>query len=415
MCRSSDPPGVTEPGDASATPDEPTRSDRATLALVVGASLVSAALGAYEIAPASVTPLVRESLGIGAAAVGLLVGVMFGTAVVTSLPAGAALDRTNSRVAMAVAVATLLLAGAWGWWAGSNGDFHSVLASRVAAGVAYTVVWNAGIDVVSRAVGPAHRATAVGTFTASGPLGFALGHGLGPLVAARWGWPAIFVAFNGLALVGLAVFWPTSRGLGAAGGAAPTLAELGGVLRTWGVWLVGGLGFLGYSLYLFVNTWGPSYLTAEVGLPLGVSGVLVAAFPAVGIVSRVGGGLISDRLFAGRRRPVVLGAFLVTAPLVAAFTRLPSVAALAAALLVSGFAIQLMLGLSFAYVRELVPPRVAATAVAFHTSAALSGAFVAPIAGGALVDAAGYPAAFAGAGGFAVFGILLAWWAPEPG
>ena len=402
-------------GGAPPSPAPRQRSDRATLALVVGASLVSAGLGAYEIAPASVTPLVRESLGVGAAAAGLLVGVLFGTAVVTSLPVGVALDRTDSRVAMAVAVGGLLVAGAWGWWAGVRGDYASLLASRVAGGLAYTVVWNAGIDVVSRAVAPRHRATAVGAFTASGPLGFALGHGLGPHVAAAWGWPAILLAFDGLAVVGLALFWPTSRGLGGSAGAAPTPAELGGVLRTPAVWLVGGLGFLGYALYLFVNSWGPSYLVEVVGLPLATSGLVVAAFPAVGIASRVGGGLLSDRLFGGRRRPVVLAAFAVAAPLVAGFTALPTVAALVAALLVAGLAIQLMLGLSYAYVRELVDPRVAATAVAFQTSVGLAGGFLAPIAGGAVVDGLGYGAAFVGAGALAVAGVVLAWFAPEPG
>jgi len=47
------------------------------------------------------------------------------------------------------------------------------------------------------------------------------------------------------------------------------------------------------------------------------------------------------------------------------FTHLQSVAVLIVMLLVAGFAIQLTLGLSFTYVRELVDPRVAATAVAF--------------------------------------------------
>jgi len=39
---------------------------------------------------------------------------MFGTAVITSLPTGAVLDRTNTRNAMAFAVIILFLAGVWG-------------------------------------------------------------------------------------------------------------------------------------------------------------------------------------------------------------------------------------------------------------------------------------------------------------
>lgn len=412
MVASTDPPGVT--AQDGTTPEPADDSDRVNWGLVAGASFISVSLGAYEIAPASVTPLIRESLGIGATAAGLLVGVMFGIAVVTSLPVGAVLDRTDTRAAMAVSVVAVFVVGVWGWWAAEQGDYASLLASRLVGGIAFIVVWNAGIDLVGEAAADARRATLVAVFSASAPLGFALGQGLSPAIAARWGWPAIFVAFNGLALLGLALFWPTSRGLGQAGGAAPSVDEFANVLRNRRVWIVGTLGFLGYGLYLFVNSWGPSYLTAEVGVSLGLSGVLVALFPAVGVVSRVSGGVLSDRLFGGRRRPVVLASFLVAAPLLAGFPLLRSVPPLVAGLLIAGFAIQLMIGLSFTYVRELVDERVAATAVALQAAVGMGGAFVSPIVGGAVIESAGYTAAFLGAGALAAVGIALAWWAPEP-
>jgi len=384
--------------------------------MVAGASLISVGLAAYEIAPASVTPLIRESLGIDASAAGLLVGIMFGAAVVTSLPVGAMLDRIDSRSAVALAVATLFAVGAWGWLAASRGSFLGVLASRFVGGIAYVVVWNAGIDLVSEAVPAGHKATAVGVFTASGPVGFALGQSVGPVVAARAGWPAVFVVFNAVSLVGLAIFWPTSAGLGGVEGTRPpTRSEFGTVFRNRGVWLVAGLGFLGYSLYLFVNSWAPSYLTEEVGISLALSGLLVAAFPAVGVIARISGGALSDYLFEGRRRPVVVLSFVVATPFVVSFALSRSLAVLVVALLGAGFAIQLTLGLSFAYVRELVDARVAATAVAFQTSVGLGGAFVAPIAAGALIEAGGYRPTFLLAGVLALAGVGLAWVAPEPG
>jgi predicted MFS family arabinose efflux permease len=382
---------------------------------VAGASAMSVSLGAYELVPASVTPLIRESLSIGNAGAGLLVSVMFGTAVLASVPVGIGLDRTNSRSAIAVAVGALLVAGVWGWAAASAGSFAGLLASRVLGGLAYVVVWNAGIDVVGRAFPPDRQATAVATFTASGPVGFAVGQGTGPLVAGALGWPAVFPVYTGLAVVGLAAFWPASRGSGrVAGGEAPSPAQLRAVLTNPQVLLVGALGFLGYALYLFVNSWAPSYLTEELALSLGLAGLVVAAFPAVGVLSRVSGGVLSDRLFGGRRRPVVLWSFLIAAPTVAALTVPGSVAAVVVLLLVAGAAIQLCLGLVFAYVRELVAPATAATAVAVLTSVGLAGAFVAPIAGGAVVSTFGYPAAFGLAGALGALGAGLAWLAPEP-
>ena len=400
--------------EATRTEDSAERSPRRIWSLVVGASLISTGLAAYEIVPASVTPLVRDSLGVDATAAGLLVGAMFGTAVVASVPIGVVLDRTSSRTAMAVAVLTLLVAGTWGWVAGRSGDFQSLVASRVLGGIAYVAVWNAGIDMVSRAVRSERRATAVGIFTASGPVGFALGQATGPLVARQFGWPAIFLVFDGIALLGLAFFWPASRGLGNSAGEAPSLAEFGAVFRDRNVWLVGSLGFLGYALYLFVNSWGGPYLTQEIGLSVATSGLLVAAFPAVGVLSRTSSGILSDRVFSGRRRPIMVGSFVVATPLVFGFTQLRSIPVLVAVLLVAGFAIQSTLGLSFAYVRELVHPRVAATAVAFQSSVGFAGAFVAPIIGGAVIDSAGFEAAFFIAGVVASCGSVLAWLAPEP-
>ena len=388
--------------------------DWTTYGLVAGAGLVSTGLAAYEIVPASVTPLIRDSLGIGSTLAGLLVGVMFGIAVVASLPAGAVLDRTDSRRVMAAAVCALFVAGVWGWVAGRAGAYWALIASRILGGTAFVVVWNAAIDIIGRAVGPAHRATAIGVFTASGPVGFALGQSTGPLVAARFGWPAIFPAYTGLTLVGFGLFWRTSRGLGGARADAPSLGEFGTVLRSGAVWVVGALGFLSYALYLFVNSWGSSYLTGEIGLSLAASGVIVAVFPGVGAVSRVSSGLLSDRVFGGRRGPVFLGSFGLAVPLVLVFTRLASVPVLVAVLFCTGFAIQLTLGLSFTYVREVVDANVAATAVAFQTSVGLAGAFLSPIAGGALVDAAGFDVSFLVAGALAVAGTVLAWLAPEP-
>lgn len=405
------------PGTAGATGADRT----GTLVTVGGLFVLSSAAAAYEIVPASVTPVIMADLGVNEPTAGWLVSVMFATAVVASIPAGMVLDRVVVRRAVAVAALALLGAGVWGYAAAAAGDYWLLVASRVVGGLAFVTIWNAGADLASRSVPPARRATAVGVFTASAPAGFALGQFGGPVIEAAFGWPAVFPVLGSLAVLGLAGYLAGTRRLRATGNVPaasepPTRAQLRRVLADRRVWLVCGMGFASFALYLFLNSWLPTFLVDRFDvLTLRTAGLLAAVFPAVGIVARSGGGVLSDRLFDGRRRPVTLLSFGASAPLVVAVGVVREVALLVVLLVAAGAAVQFGLGLLFSYVREVGPEAVGATAVSMLTSAGLFGAFVAPIAAGALIESTGgYRIAFAAAGGVALFGLGLAVLAPEP-
>ncbi|MFC6952973.1 MFS transporter [Halorubellus litoreus] len=392
--------------------------DPRTIGLVGGLFVLSAAAGAYEIAPASVVPLVRDGLGIGPTAAGWLVSVMYLTAVVLSVPVGVALDRFDVRNAVAAAAVGLLVAGVWGWRAATEGAYWSLVASRVLGGVAYVLFWNAGADLVGQAVDADVRATAVSAFTASAPVGFAFGQFGAPLVADAFGWPAIFPFFATVAVIGVTAFLAATTGesfRGAMETPAPTRAEFRNVFANRAVWTLSALSFLAFSLYLFLNTWLPSYLEGELDVSLALAGALTALFPAVGVVARTGGGVLSDRLFDGRRRPVVVLSFAGTAPALVGFVAIADVPAVVAFTVVSGFTIQLALGLLFSYVTEVVPAEVTTTAISTMTSVGLFGAFLAPIVAGELIARYGYQVAFLAALVVALAGLALAVRAPEPG
>ncbi|WP_135828237.1 MFS transporter [Halorussus halobius] len=389
-------------------------SRRRTVGLVGGLFVLSAAAGAYEIAPASVLPLIRDSLGVGETAAGWLVSVMYATAVVASVPVGVALDRLPVRPVVAGAAGALLVAGAWGWVAAVAGAYWWLVASRVVGGFSYVVFWNAGANLVGRSVGPRHRATAVGVFTASAPVGFALGQFGSPLVANRYGWPAAFPAFTALAAVGVAVFLFATRGRSLAVEAgAPDRAAFRRLFANRAAWTLSLLSFLAFSLYLFLNSWLPSYLTDQLGVSLALGGALTALFPAMGVLSRTGGGVLSDRLFGGARRPVVVVSFAATAPAVGGFVAFTDVPVVVGLLVVAGFSVQLAIGLLYTYLSEVVEPAVRGTAVSLMTSVGLFGAFAAPLVGGEVIGRAGYRPAFVLATAVALAGIALAWYAPE--
>jgi len=377
--------------------------------LVVGA-------GAYEIVPASVAPLIRDGMGVGPTAASAVVSVMFAVAVVGSIPIGVGADRVDTRKAMLLAAAALVVAGVWGWYAASRGDYASLILSRMLGAVGFVAVWNAGAAAVGRAFPADVRATAIAAFTTSGPAGFGVGQLTGPLVAARFGWEWTFAVYGLFVLVGIAIYLPASVGLSLKpeDEPVPGLAEFASVLADARIWHVSALAFLAYALYLFVNSWMPTYLTEGLGVSLAASGALTGVFALVGVLSRISGGAISDRLFGTRRRPVVLISFVAATPLVAALGAIEFLPVLVVALLGAGFFVQFTLGLSLAYARELVAEGVATTAIAVATAVSLAGAFVSPIAAAAIFERTGsFAPTFYYAVALAVLGVALSWFAPE--
>lgn len=373
------------------------------------------AANAYYIVPASVLPVLMDRLSVGPTTASLLVSVMFGTQVVVGIPVGVALDRADDRRAILLATLVLVAAYAWSWQAAGGGDYWSLLASRAVATPATAAIWTAGVNVSARGFAPERQATAVGVFSSGPPAGFALGLLTGPVVATRFGWPAVFAVYALPAALGCVAFWVASRriDLSGTGTETPRAADFGRLLSDRPVQIVATMAFLGFSLYAFVTSWVPTYLTEELGFSLARGGLFVALFPAIGVVARGGSGAVSDRLFANRRRPVALLAFGVSTPAILLVAIADTAALVLVGLLVAGLFVQLGLGLFYAQVRELADPSVASTAVAFATSMATFGGFTAPLLGGLLIEHGGYAPAFGYAIAAALLGLVLAAVAPE--
>lgn len=128
----------------------------------------------------------------------------------------------------------------------------------------------------------------------------------------------------------------------------------------------------------------------------------------MGVASRAGGGVVSDRLFGHRRLPVLKWSFVIATPVVLLLSVSTSIPMLVALLVIGGLVIQLTFGVVYSYVKEAVDPADAGTALSILGSAGISGAFSAPVIAGGLIDLTGtYAAAFAYAVGLGVVGICL--------
>jgi nitrate/nitrite transporter NarK len=395
--------------------------------LVAGSWLLAAALNAYIIVPASFLPVLSEQLAIDATAASWIVSALFAVGVLVGIPAGIVLDRVDNRWAATLAAASLLAACLWSWQAARGGSYWSLLAARALAGISFPLIWSACINLIGRTFEAANRASAVGIFTTSAPAGFAVGQFTGPLIVARFGWAAPFAVFAiPIALSG-AAFHLTSRSASRAGrstradggtadaDAQPQFAEFKRVLTDRNVLSIAGMGFVAYSAYVFFNSWMPTYLTEELGLSLAASGLLVAVFPAIGVLSRSGSGFISDRFLAQRRRPIVTVAFAATLPLVGVIALTELTPLVAGSLLLAGLFVQLGIGILFTYVQELVDPTVTATALSALTTMSSFGSFSAPVITGYLIESTRtYLAAFGYAALVVGLGVVLAYYSPEP-
>ena len=418
-------------------------------------------VGAYAIVPASVLPVVTDELPIGLAAASWIVTAPQVGAAIAGLPAGVALDRVRNDRAIVLAGLLLIVAGVVGWVAGTGGAYWPLVGSRLAGGAALVTIWVAGTNVLSAGFSLRYRATAVAVYTTGYPAGYGLGQFAAPFLTARFGWPATFPVFSLLAVAAAGPCYlaarpvarrlaeststtgdrPAERETSAEHGASTeygtsieqgTPAEhetptersasvgrdLVAVVTSRAVWAVCIVSFLAYSLYMIFNSWMPTYLVEAFGLSLTESAPFVALLPAVGIVARAGGGVIADRAFDCRERPVVILSFVATTLVVAVLAvpaELGASGAFLAGMVAVGVSIQLQIGVLYTYVQAFVETGQVASAVALVSVVGWVGQFIAPAVTGALVDFTGSYATILGCGAaVCLCGTLAGWLAPEP-
>lgn len=383
---------------------------------LLGGWILSFFANAALLFPASILPQMMASLTVGPATVVWVISAAYASYAASNVVIGLIIDWTSDVIVATGATFLLVGAGIWGWAAARRGDFASLLLSRVVVGVVIGAIWTTGANLVGRTFAEDQQGISLGLFTASAPAGLAAGQFFGPIFANRWGWPADFAIFSLLTLPGLVTFVVGYRRTDFRGerGPTPKFNEFVTALTRRSVVYGCVMGFLAYSLFLFFNSWMPTYLSERFGLAVSTSGILSALFPAMGIVSRAGGGIVSDKFLKGRRLPVIRTSFAVSMPVVILVGMIDVIPLLILLLLVAGFAIQLSIGIFYTYVREAVAENVTGTALALLTSASLTGAFFAPVITGMLIESTGsFNAAFGYAIALAVAGVALAWRAPE--
>ena len=290
-----------------------------------------------------VVPYMKKDFELSNTDIGALASLFFFGYAIIQVPFGLLFQRYGVRwmfslAMLATSVATLFM--------GFAGSELQLKVGRTVLGFAEGPI-NIGIlTVINRWFPPREKGTATGVFMASIKAAPALVPPVSALIIYYYGWREVFYVFAAPGVL-LAVAWlvlvkdtprasrfcsdaeidhiemrqpATSVEAAVSGRAKPMprldrlirarvcepLSSTRDVLRSWDVWACALGYFFMVGIAYAIMTWVPTYLVNVKKYPLFAMG-FVASTPWIGaVLGNVIGGLVSDRLLGGRRKPMML-------------------------------------------------------------------------------------------------------------
>jgi MFS transporter, ACS family, hexuronate transporter len=340
----------------------------------------------------AIASLIRTDLALSLAQAGSFLSMYYIGPSLISLPAGTLVDRWGVK-RMLVLGQVLTAVGLL--FASTAHSYTTFILLLIAAGFGYGILNPTSTKAVMAWSPPAHRATLVGFKQVGLPLGGMLGAALLPALALALGWrtalvmSAAVIAAGAIASV-LVYHDPPDLVLPAATpGARGTVIS---VLTSRDLWLLS----LAAGVFAAMQTVWMSYLVlylqGVVGLTLLAASRFLALAQLGGMLGRVFFGLLSDRVFGGRRRmPLVLagiGSTVCTLLILAMGAGAPTLglAALTAFFGVVGIGWN---GVQHTWLAELAGPRAAGTAVGLGLALSSAGVTLGPLLFGFVLQETG--------------------------
>jgi predicted MFS family arabinose efflux permease len=340
----------------------------------------------------AIASLIRADLGLTLAQAGSFLSMYYIGPSLISLPAGTLVDRWGVK-RMLVLGQVLTAVGLL--FASTAHSYIAFILLLIAAGFGYGVLNPISTKAVMAWSPPAHRATLVGFKQVGLPLGGMLGAALLPALALALGWRTALVASAAVIAAGAiaSVFVyhdPPDLALPAAApGARGTVIS---VLTSRDLWLLS----LAAGIFAAMQTVWMSYLVlylqGVVGLTLLAASRFLALAQFGGMLGRVLFGMLSDRLFGGRRRmPLVLAGVGSTACTLLILSTGPSASTLGLAALTVVFGVVGIgwNGVQHTWLAELAGPRAAGTAVGLGLAVSSAGVTLGPLLFGHVLQVTG--------------------------
>lgn len=254
-----------------------------------------------------IIPIASLELGLTATQAGGFMSAFFLGYLLTQLPGGILADRLGTRKVLLVSLflmGVFTLSTAWvpGYWSG--------IILRFFTGIGSGAVLSSAVKGVYDHFKPTRRATAMGFFMASSPLGLLVANIMSPSIAATHGWRTSFLAAGCLTLLIWMLAWlllprsletvnvvreqqkPNDKVRLLLKNPNLMLTAVAGFFAMWGTW-----GTL---------TWANAYMHQNLGLSLKQSGEFMAFFGLGALIGQPLAGWFSD-LFPHHRRQVSMG------------------------------------------------------------------------------------------------------------
>ena len=365
----------------------PKRGRRGILAVL---TLVHAAGSANLMAVLAMGPIVQQALQLSRSEFGLMIAAYSVGLLICAIPFGWVVDRFGVRRTL---VAALIIMAAATVSLTQVANFAGAIGCLGLGGVGYALVNPATGRAVLFLVPQTLRAAAMGIKQSGVPLGGLVAAAVGAL-AVVLGWQGVLwlIAAVTAVLAATCFFLPDEGGHGNALSVRRAFADLGTVLRNRNLTLLIILGG-GYNMAQSAFF---TYLTlflrdvAQASLP--VASLCLGLAHGGSVIGRVSWGMVSDRLFGGRRKVVIVLIGLTGAAALSAMPAAglgPVLAVGAPLAIVCGLTIAAYGGVLQTAVVETADSRLAGAAIGYHLSFVSISQIVGLPAFGAVVDWSG--------------------------
>ncbi len=264
-----------------------------------------------------VIPLIKADLDISNARAGMLLAFFFLSYMAFQLPAGYLGDRFGPRKMLAAGGIVSIIGNLI--FSQVNG-FALLALGQLINGMGQAVGWSSAIKMVVNWFPRERRATAIGFFITCVTIGSSAGIRMSGLIGDRLGWRASFMIPPLLMLCVLLVFWlvvrdnPVDKGHAgfedetdleqAVPGDFKSRIRLVVTHRT--LWIVA----LVYFCFVYVQfgclVWIPTFLTEKYAISVDRASLLTSLILLPGIFASPLCGVLSDRVFKGKRKPLIV-------------------------------------------------------------------------------------------------------------